>query len=71
MLADLVFVLATILLAAAIFGWEYFCLNDLARAQRVRFLPRWAWAVLFLLQIPLGGILYLLIGRARQRNAPG
>ena len=65
MLADLVIVVAVMLLA----GWEIFCLNDLARAGRVRFLPRWAWAVACLIQIPLGGILYLLIGRAWQRPA--
>jgi hypothetical protein len=65
MLADLAFVLAAALLA----GWEVFCLTDLARAGRVRFLPRWAWAVACLIQIPLGGILYLLIGRVWQRPA--
>ena len=36
MLADLVVVLAVMLLA----GWEIFCLTDLARAALVRFLPR-------------------------------
>ena len=65
MLADLAAVLAVMLLA----GWEIFCLTDLARAGRVRFLPRWAWAVACLIQIPLGGILYLLIGRVWQRHA--
>ncbi|HEY1323134.1 MAG TPA: PLD nuclease N-terminal domain-containing protein [Streptosporangiaceae bacterium] len=32
-------------------------------AERVRFLPRWAWAVACLIVIPLGGVLYLLVGR--------
>jgi Phospholipase_D-nuclease N-terminal len=63
-LADLVLVAAAVLVA----GWETVCLTDLARAEKVRFLPRWAWAVACLLQIPLGGILYLLIGRVRQRH---
>jgi hypothetical protein len=48
MLADLVLILGAILVA----GWEIFCLLNLARAERVRFLPRWAWAVLCLIQIP-------------------
>lgn len=39
MLAALVLLLAVILVAV----WEMFCLADLARADRVRFLPRWAW----------------------------
>jgi hypothetical protein len=65
MLADLVLILGAILVA----GWEIFCLLNLARAERVRFLPRWAWAVLCLIQIPLGGIIYLLAGRVWQRHA--
>jgi len=65
MLAALVLILGVILVA----GWEILCLVNLARAERVRFLPRWAWAVLCLIQIPLGGILYLLIGRVWQRHA--
>ena len=46
MLADLVLVAAAVLVA----GWETVCLTDLARAERVRFLPRWAWAVARLFQ---------------------
>lgn len=65
MLAALVLVLAVLLIA----GWEIFCLTDLVRADRVRFLPRWMWAVACLVQIPVGGILYLLIGRVWARNA--
>jgi hypothetical protein len=41
----------------------------LARADRVRFLPKWAWAVACLIQIPLGGVAYLLLGRVWGRNA--
>lgn len=55
------FLLLVLLLVA---GWEVFCLADLLRAERVRG-PRWAWAIACLIQIPLGGILYLLIGRVR------
>jgi Phospholipase_D-nuclease N-terminal len=67
MVADLVFILALVLGGALVIAWEVFCLSDLARAERVRFLPRWAWAVACLIQIPLGGILYLLIGRVWRR----
>jgi ABC-2 type transport system ATP-binding protein len=43
---------------------------DIARSE-VRHLPRWVWALL-MLSIPLGPILYLLIGRvpADERRAP-
>jgi hypothetical protein len=64
MLAAVVLILA----ALAVVGWEVFCLTDLARADRVRFLPKWAWATACLIQIPFGGILYLLIGRVWQRH---
>jgi hypothetical protein len=46
-------------------GFEVFCLVDVARADAVRHLPRWAWVVVCLISIPLGGILYLLFGRRR------
>jgi hypothetical protein len=69
MLADLVLILAVILGVGLVAGWEFFCLKDLAQAERVRFLPKWAWAVACLIQIPLGGILYLLIGRDWRRHA--
>jgi len=39
-----------------------FCLYDLTRSQ-VRYLPKWAWALICVISIPLGGIIYLLIGR--------
>ncbi len=44
-------------------GFEAFCLTDLARASQVRYLAKGTWAVVCLIQIPLGGILYLSIGR--------
>ena len=74
MLADFVLIAAVLAGLALVAGWEIFCLNDLARAERVRFLPRWLWGVICLAQIPLGGIAYLLIGRvwrpARGVNPP-
>ncbi|HYZ52965.1 MAG TPA: PLDc N-terminal domain-containing protein [Streptosporangiaceae bacterium] len=46
-------------------GFVVFCLADLARAERVRYLPKWAWALICLVSVPLGGIVYLTVGRAR------
>ena len=54
-------VLVVTLVAAAAF--DAFCLSDLYRAEAVRYLPKWAWAGICLISIPLGGILYLAIGR--------
>ena len=41
-----------------------FCLIDLARARQVHYLPKWGWAIVCLIQIPLGGIMYLAVGKA-------
>jgi hypothetical protein len=40
-----------------------YCLVDVVRAPSVRFLPRWAWAIICIASVPIGGIAYLLIGR--------
>jgi hypothetical protein len=59
-------VLVPVLVAAA--GFAGYCLFDLAHAQQVRYLPKWAWAILCMglgLSIPWGGILYLTIGKVR------
>jgi hypothetical protein len=46
-------------------GFELFCLIDAARAEELRYLPRWAWVVICLISVPLGGIAYLILGRRR------
>ncbi|MFE3059850.1 PLDc N-terminal domain-containing protein [Nocardia sp. NPDC059239] len=43
-------------------GFVGFCWYDLSRA-RVKYLPKWAWAIICLISIPLGGIIYLIVGR--------
>jgi hypothetical protein len=68
-LAAAVFIPVVAGAVALIAGWEFFLLTDLARAERVRFLPPWLWAVLCLAQIPLGGILYLAFGRVWPRHS--
>jgi Phospholipase_D-nuclease N-terminal len=44
-------------------GFDAYCLRDIARAADVRYLRKWVWALICLAQMPLGGILYLAIGR--------
>ena len=48
-------------------GFVAFCLYDIAR-HGVRYLPKWAWALICVISIPLGGIVYLLIGRAHGQD---
>ena len=52
-------ILPVVLLALA---FVVYCLVDLARSD-VRYLPKWLWAVVCVLSVPLGGIVYLLVGR--------
>jgi hypothetical protein len=59
--------LVLILVLAA--GFVVFCEVDLARAEEVRYLPKWGWAILCMgigLTIPFGGIAYLLFGKVRR-----
>ncbi|UCG41297.1 MAG: PLDc N-terminal domain-containing protein [Acidimicrobiia bacterium] len=48
-----------VVLAAA---WIGYCWFDLSRSE-VRHLPRWGWALVIALSVPIGGILYLTVGR--------
>jgi hypothetical protein len=43
-------------------GFVAYCLVDLSRSD-VRYLPKWAWAVICVVSVPLGGIVYLVAGR--------
>jgi hypothetical protein len=52
-------------------AFDAFCLADVARAEQVRYLPRWGWALICLIQSPGGGIAYLSIGHvSRPRPVP-
>ena len=54
-----------ILLGIFLLAFVVYCWVDLARAEQVRYLPKWLWAIVCLISIPLGGILYLAFGKAR------
>jgi hypothetical protein len=44
-----------------ILAFQIYCLLDL-RKSRVRYLPKWGWALVIIL-VNFGGIIYLLAGR--------
>lgn len=50
-------------LAVAV-AFVVYCWYDLAQVSRTRYLPKWAWAIICVITIPLGGLAYLLLGRA-------
>jgi hypothetical protein len=49
-------------LVVVVLAFLGYCLFDLFRSP-VRYLPKWAWALIFLAVFPLGGIVYLIVGR--------
>jgi ABC-2 type transport system ATP-binding protein len=60
--------LPVLLVLALAVAFDAGCLIDLIRA-RVRHLPKWAWAVIILIQFPVGGTAYLTLGRDWTRPA--
>jgi hypothetical protein len=63
--ADVPFTALAPLIVVAV-GFVAYCLVDLARAPSVRHLPKWAWAVICVMSVPLGGIIYLIVGRGER-----
>lgn len=57
--------LAPVLLLAV--GFVTWVVVDIVRSDTVKYLPKWAWIVISVISIPLGGIIYLLLGRERDR----
>jgi hypothetical protein len=49
-------------LAVLALAFVGYCLFDMSRSE-VRYLPKWAWVAVCLLSVPMGGIVYLLVGR--------
>lgn len=47
---------------ALLAAFVVYCLVDLTRSD-VQHLPKWAWAIVCVISVPLGGIVYLTIGR--------
>lgn len=58
-------VAALLPVAVLVVGFVAYCLVDLARSE-VRYLPKWAWAVICLASVPIGGIVYLVFGRVQR-----
>ena len=44
------------------------CLVDIVRSPRVQHLPKLAWALLVVVFVPTGAILYLVIGRTQKAS---
>lgn len=59
--AMLVPLIPVLIIVAVLIGWA---LIDIVR-RPVQYLPKWVWALIVLLVIPLGAVIYLVIGRGR------
>ena len=44
-------------------GFAVYCVVDVLRADRTKHLPKWAWLLICLASMPMGGILYLVLDR--------
>lgn len=53
--------------AVLLIGFLAYCVVDIVRHE-VRHLPKWAWILISCASIPLGGIVYLLVGRDPGRS---
>ena len=42
------------------------CLVDLVRREKVKGLPKWAWAIIIVLGELIGPTVYLIVGRAEE-----
>jgi len=48
--------------AVVALGFVAYCLVDLSKSE-VAYLPKWAWAIVCVISVPIGGIVYLTVGR--------
>ena len=53
--------------AILLFAFVAYCVVDIVRHD-VKYLPKWAWIVISCASIPVGGIIYLLVGRDSDRS---
>jgi Phospholipase_D-nuclease N-terminal len=57
---------AVVPLLVLVVAFDVYCLVDLVRARSARYLPKIVWALIILfISAPIGGLLYLFLGRDR------
>lgn len=62
---DRTWLLALAPLAIVSLAFVAYCIADIVRAERVRHVPKWLWVVICLVSVPLGGVIYLVVGKER------
>jgi len=61
---NIVAVLAPAILIALAF--VAYCLRDLSNTSEVRWMPKWGWAILCVISIPVGGLIYLTLAKPNE-----
>jgi hypothetical protein len=57
-------------LLIVVVGFDAYCLVNLVRSRSVRYLPKVVWGIIIVfISFPLGGLLYLFVGRDRNRGS--
>ena len=49
-------------------GFDIYCWLDIAHSNKTKGLPKWIWALIVAVSSPVGGIIYLLVGRGQDDN---
>ena len=60
-MSDISFAAIAPLLILAL-AFVIYCWVDIARNE-VKHLPKWVWAIIAIISVPIGGIIYLVVGR--------
>jgi hypothetical protein len=47
-------------------GLMVFCLLDISKREKFKYLPKWGWVLVVVLGELVGPVVYLLIGRAEE-----
>jgi hypothetical protein len=63
--ANAVPLVAILPVAVLAVGFVAYCLFDLYRSE-VRYLPKLVWALICVVSMPIGGIVYLVVGKANR-----
>lgn len=49
-------------------GLMVYCLVDLSRREKVKYLPKWGWALIIILGELVGPVVYLFVGRSESES---
>lgn len=63
--ASFISAIPLLMLGVVLVCFVVYCWVDIFRAEKLRHLPKWMWAIICIISVPLGGIIYLVYGKSR------